>query len=90
MNLPASISLKRIKGHYITVLDTSNLYLRTLLFIQEYIHVISRPMVIKRVYHTTWTSVYIDVAVGGGNFYPFACFYHNHLMLFTTATITQL
>ncbi len=38
----------------------------TLTFIlQEYIHVLSRPMVIDRADHTIWTSVYIDAAVGG-------------------------
>ena len=31
-------------------------------------------MVIRKVYHTTWTSVYIDVAVGGGNFLIFYLF----------------
>lgn len=31
---------------------------------QEYIHVLSRPMVINREYTTTWTSVYVDEAVG--------------------------
>ncbi|KAK2184995.1 hypothetical protein NP493_248g03021 [Ridgeia piscesae] len=31
--------------------------------VQDYIHVLSRPMVIERVDHTIWTNVYVDKAV---------------------------
>ncbi|KAI0233021.1 Voltage-dependent calcium channel subunit alpha-2/delta-4 [Lamellibrachia satsuma] len=61
--------------------------------VQDYIHVLSRPMVIERIEHTIWTNVYVDKAIYLETFSRPIGLWHENLAtwseLFTADSIVQ-
>ena len=58
-----TVGLRTMSCSFVTTHGAPKLIIGPVL--QEYIHVVSRPMVIYRANHTVWTTIYHDSSVSG-------------------------